>query len=96
MLEAGGFQNTVPRTVSNLAYWKLGGGDVAGDIKGRKGDASQLMLAAKQGLENLLTAFGRLETPYLAVPIPHFMPRYDDYAHLARISEWGRVDEDPE
>ncbi len=41
------------------------------------------------GLEMLLNAFARQETPYLSRPFPKFVPRFSDYDHLARVKEWS-------
>jgi ATP-dependent helicase/nuclease subunit B len=42
-------------------------------------------------LNRLIETFAKATTPYHAVPKPQYQPRYDDYAHLARLSEWGRT-----
>jgi ATP-dependent helicase/nuclease subunit B len=50
--------------------------------------------AACKGLERLIEKFADPATPYQAVPKPDYRPRYDDYAHLARLAEWGRTGEE--
>ena len=52
------------------------------------------MQKARVGLEQLIAKFADPATPYQAVPKPDLQPRYDDYAHLARLQEWGRTEED--
>ena len=46
---------------------------------------------AREGLKQLIAAFADPATPYQAIPKPGSRPRYDDYAHLARLAEWGRT-----
>jgi hypothetical protein len=36
----------------------------------------------------LVTEFSADDAAYAATPDPQFAPKYDDYAHLARNSEW--------
>jgi len=50
--------------------------------------------AAYDGLAALIAAFDDASTPYHAVPDPDHAPRYDDYAHLARIREWSVGDDE--
>jgi ATP-dependent helicase/nuclease subunit B len=46
---------------------------------------------AEAGLINLVAVFADPATSYQAVPKPGRAPRFDDYAHLARLAEWGRT-----
>lgn len=88
---AGGFDGIPPSPVSGFSYWRLTGGDPAGEVKLYDGaTAAELAAAAREGLQNLVTAFDRLETPYLSRPRPRpeFMG-YGDYDHLARVKEWS-------
>ncbi len=97
---AGGFEGIEPGAVSELAYWKLSGGDPAGEVQpagGRRRGASdpahhpeELMVAAAEGLAAYVAAFDDPATPYLSQPRPELAPRFSDYAHLARVAEWGR------
>ena len=50
--------------------------------------------ALKQ-LENLVAKFDKVETPYKALRrhASKDQYEYDDYAHLARVQEWGAEDE---
>jgi ATP-dependent helicase/nuclease subunit B len=94
MAAQGGFADIEPAPVSVLSYWQLGGSLDAGGEKPVKGAADDLAAAARQGLEDLIAGFADPRTPYLAVPKPGLAPRYDDYAHLARLAEWGRSGEE--
>ena len=60
--------------------------DVAGGNPGRAEHG------ADAGLEGLVAAFDREETPYRARPRPDKAPIYDDYEHLARVREWASTD----
>jgi ATP-dependent helicase/nuclease subunit B len=89
----GGFKDIPAATAAELAYWQLSGGRTAGKTQLVKGSIDTLMQHARQGLENLITQFANANTPYEAVPKPNLAPDYDDYAHLARLAEWGRTAE---
>ncbi|GAB5468582.1 MAG: double-strand break repair protein AddB [Rhodospirillales bacterium] len=90
---AGGFEGIAARPLQGLELWRLAGGSEPGKTLaltgGRRPDAETQAEAAKTGLERLIAAFDREETPYLAQPRPGAAPRFDDYAHLARAAEWG-------
>jgi len=92
--ECGGFEACPGLEVSELAYWQLSGGrDVAREQR-VSGDIKDLVANASAGLEALIAAFADPATPYEAVPKPRWQPNFDDYAHLARLAEWGRTGED--
>jgi ATP-dependent helicase/nuclease subunit B len=87
---AGGFENLDAIEAGKLSYWVL---------KGRREDATKTEFKenlaeqqdkAREGLEGLIRRYGDPREPYRAVPRPAFAPDYDDYAHLARLKEWGR------
>lgn len=87
---AGGFDGVSAAAVSGLAHWRLSGGNPAGEIKVPKlVDLPTLTEQAERGLRRLIERFGQPDTPYLARPRPDFVPRFDDYAHLARVLEWS-------
>ncbi|HYD66657.1 double-strand break repair protein AddB [Azospirillum sp.] len=87
--EAGGFPDVTAGAVSGLAFWRLSGGDPAGEEKPVKGDVATLAAEARAGLEELIRAFDDPATPYRSCPRPAMAPRYTDYAHLARVQEWS-------
>ncbi len=91
--EAGGFEGLPATSVAGLAFWHLSGGRDAGKLQPVAGkaipDAETLAAEARAGLEALIVAFDRPETPYLAHPRPWAVPRFDDYRQLARVDEWS-------
>jgi len=74
---------------ARLEHWRLTGGQPPGEIKAIKGEPADLADHALAGLSRLIALFDRPETPYPAMPWPGHEPRYNDYAHLARIKEWS-------
>jgi ATP-dependent helicase/nuclease subunit B len=85
----GGFEGLPAGPVAWLEYWRLTGGEPAGEDKPLKGDPEALAGDALDGLRRLIAAFDDPETPYHALPRPEFARRYNDYAHLARVKEWA-------
>ena len=85
---AGGFSNLPPEQVESLSFWRLSGGQPAGEIQNIKGDIGELAEIARNGLVKLIAAYNDAETPYAAVPNPAKAPRFNDYMHLARLPEW--------
>lgn len=86
---AGGFPGIPARPVSELLYWRLGGGSMAGKESIAGDDPSALADEALAGLKGLIDAFDDPATPYEARPHPPMAPRYSDYLHLARVKEWA-------
>lgn len=89
---SGGFAGLVPGAIAELAYWRLTGGEVAGEVKPvAEGEAAIRMLVeeAVAGLQALITSFDDPNTPYRAWPRPERAPQFTDYAHLARVKEWS-------
>lgn len=78
--------------IAALSYWQLVGGKVEAKVTRFDKNVPEMAEQAKEGLLAMIAAFADPQTPYLAVPKPRYAPRYDDYAHLARMAEWGRVD----
>jgi len=89
-----GFAEVAAGPVEELAFWQLSGGDPPGVVKPIPGDTiAPLAAAAREGAAQLFDVFDDPETPYLAVPRPAQAPRFNDYAHLARLAEWSVTDE---
>ncbi|HUE19788.1 MAG TPA: double-strand break repair protein AddB [Stellaceae bacterium] len=88
---AGGFPGIAPAPVESLLYWKLSGGEPAGEESAAARGApavEALALRARETLERLVASFDDPTTPYLSWPQPGQAPRYSDYTHLARVKEW--------
>ena len=64
-------------------------GDPPGVITELRTSATTLAEQAHGGLEALIWAFDDPNTPYRPRPRPQHAPRFDDYAHLARVLEWS-------
>jgi ATP-dependent helicase/nuclease subunit B len=86
---AGGFRGVPAAAVGQLAFWRLAGGDPAGEERLVRGEASALAEQAHGGLEALIWAFDDPATAYCSRPWPERAPRFDEYAHLARVQEWS-------
>ena len=89
MAEAGGFEKFGSGLVSGLAYWRLTGGDPAGQEKYFAIDATEAAANALKGLGDLIVLFDDPGWPYRPRPVAGHEPRFDDYAHLARVQEWS-------
>lgn len=89
ILRRGGFKDLPGGEAASLDYWRLTGGEPAGEMRAHDRDVDALVDASEAGLLGLIQAFGDVDTPYLAVPDPDLAPAFDDYAHLARIKEWS-------
>jgi ATP-dependent helicase/nuclease subunit B len=89
--EAGGFGGLAVARVAELAYWRLAGGEIAGEVKPLADDDGAIRTLvddAMAGLRALIAGFDRAATPYRSSPWPEHAPRFTDYAHLARVKEW--------
>ena len=89
MIRAGAFAGIDPGAVAALTYWKLSGGDPAGEIRGAADDPERLADEALAGLKSLLDYYDDPATAYLARPDADIAPRYSDYDHLERVQEWA-------
>lgn len=85
----GGFEAIPPAKVRELAYWRLTGARPAGEEKVLPGSPEDTARAALDGLVRLIETYSDVATPYAPVPRPSLAPRFNDYAHLARIQEWS-------
>ena len=80
--------------MTGLEHWRLSGGVPPGEIFPVKDDPAELAATALEGLRSLIAAFDDAQTPYHAVPNSRHEPKFNDYAHLARIREWASHDTD--
>ncbi|MCB1532679.1 MAG: PD-(D/E)XK nuclease family protein [Alphaproteobacteria bacterium] len=94
ILEDGGFENIPALKAESLEYWSFSGKQgEAGKITTERQKLQEVLERTRAGLESLIEHFARPETPYYAVPNEAHKPRFNDYEHLARIKEWGALDE---
>jgi ATP-dependent helicase/nuclease subunit B len=87
ILRGGGFKGVSGSPVA-LEYWRLSGGEPAGECCPiDAGDPGVLIDRVVARVEALINRFDDPATPYLAVPAPRWAPRYSDYRHLERLAE---------
>ena len=89
MAEAGAFAGVPKGAVRELGFWRLTGGDPAGEERPVRHDPAELARQALDGIRRLIAAFDDPATPYLAHPRPDHAPAYGAYDHLARLKEWA-------
>jgi ATP-dependent helicase/nuclease subunit B len=85
--QSGGFEGVPAALVRRLEFWHLRGGSPAGTIDPVK-SGDQAIDKALDGLRRLVETFDDPRTAYTPVPRAEHQPRYNDYAHLARLKEW--------
>src|SRR5690606_8101868 len=95
MLAQGAFPDIEPVKTGTLSYWVVSGGREAGKVEQLTGEAEigDVMEKVEQALHDLIRLFDDPDTPYYALPRPARAPRFNDYAHLARVQEWTALDE---
>ncbi len=89
MAARGAFAELGAQPVVGLRYLQLKGRANAADACREVKDPQTRIAAALAMLESMLRTFKDPAMPYLVCPQPRYIPRYDDYAHLGRIDEWG-------
>jgi len=99
IIEQGGFGEMLKGQLEEIAYWRLSGGNPAGEVKSLASDPAKLRALIADTLEGLrqrVIQFDDPDTPYPAVPQPDKAPRYSDYTHLERVKEWQTSGEEEE
>jgi ATP-dependent helicase/nuclease subunit B len=87
MLRSGGFGG-VGGEPAALEYWRLSGGDPAGERRPLGGgDVGALIARVLDRVTALIAHFDDPAARYLATPAPQWAPRYSDYRHLERLAE---------
>jgi ATP-dependent helicase/nuclease subunit B len=84
----GGFAGVQATRISKLRYISASGGEPPGSEVAIDQNIEAIIEATRNGLERLIARFDNPSTPYRAVRRPAYDYRYDDYKHLARVSEW--------
>jgi ATP-dependent helicase/nuclease subunit B len=97
MLQAGGFGAELQGEPGELTYWHIPGGFEPGKamplFKGDAARCAEMSAVAAEKLQRLVADFDHPEQAYLSQPAPGAAPRFSDYARLARVAEWGAVEE---
>lgn len=98
MLEAGAFGDAPEGGTAALAYWVLNGSGEGGCCTCLTDDSRNAKISvakdnARAGLQALIDAFDREDTPYYSLPRPDRAPRFNDYRHLSRVLEWTALDD---
>ena len=97
MAQAGAFAG-VAGPVTQLAYWHLTGGLVAGEaiaLFAKPGQSiADAVADATARLRARIDAFDDPASCYLSHPDPGLAPRFADFAQLARVAEWSVAGDD--
>ncbi len=88
--QKGGFADISARESGSVDYWSLKGGSGGCKVTSFTTEIPDLIAQAEAGLKTLIATFARAETVYEAVPKSRLGSKYNDYAHLSRLAEWGR------
>ena len=91
MAAAGAFDGVLAGAVSQLEFWRLTGGDPAGERRPAGKEIKALATVAYEGLKALIAKFDDPATAYLSQPDPEHATSYADFNHLARVQEWSSV-----
>lgn len=98
MAAAGAFGSDWQGVAGALVYWHLTGGYEAGKTQELfKGDPALTAESADDAAERLRALVARYQDPaqpYLSQPHPGRVPRFSDYAQLARVAEWAAVEDE--
>jgi ATP-dependent helicase/nuclease subunit B len=90
----GGFKEIGAAEVGALLFWRLKGGLDGGEERSAGKNVAELTNEAFSGLAELVRRFDDADTPYEARPHPDRAPKYSDYGHLARLTEWSGGEEE--
>ncbi len=93
----GAIQGVPDSPVRALTYWKLSGGETAGEVKPMLTEPEEVETAAEDALDRLGLLVDRFllgDAPFTARPHPARSTRGDDYDHLSRVAEWADAEGD--
>ncbi len=80
------------REATSLCYWKLSGGEPAGEIRmieNERMPVAEIVEGTLARVKEMIVAFDDPQRPYLARPAGVRPLKYNDYEHLARVREWS-------
>lgn len=92
----GGFAGLPAAPVRSLVYWRLTGGQEAGEVKPVQTEAAEIQDLSDRALASLaalVDAFLLGTRAFIARPHPARAPRGGDYDHLSRVAEWSEAEE---
>lgn len=93
MATRGSFADFGVTAAVGAVYVKLGGAEGLEESQPFEKQFESLSEAHYEGLVRLLNAYRDEATAYANLPWPGHAPRYNDYAHLARVKEWSMTGE---
>lgn len=97
MAADGAFGPDLSGPAAELAYWRLTGGLPAGEVRQLFKQNNELLhLIITEAVESLIRLINLFDHPtqaYLSQPNPAAAPRFSDFAHLARVSEWSVIED---
>jgi ATP-dependent helicase/nuclease subunit B len=96
MVHAGAFENVPAGHVGRLTYWRVSGGQQAGEEKCVLDSAQEIATLAEESLERLGCLVDRFllgNAEFRARPHPGRESRNTDYDHLSRVAEWAGAEE---
>ncbi len=100
MLARGAFGAAFAGDATRLAYWGITGGPTAGKKQllfgGDAGKTRTAAALAETRLCELIAIYDDPARPYLAQPLAGQVPRFSDYAQLARVAEWTSAEDEAE
>ena len=98
MAARGGYGDALAGPAAELTYWHLSGGHQPGEARRlfRKDDGrlQELAEAMWVSLCERVAQFDDPAMPYLSQPHPGQVPRFSDYAQLARVAEWAALEDE--
>jgi ATP-dependent helicase/nuclease subunit B len=97
MVMHGGFGEALTGDVAELTYWQISGGyeprKVLMLFRGDPARTAEVAVQAAERLQELVARFDQPGRAYLSQPAPGMVPRFSEYALLARVAEWSAAEE---
>jgi ATP-dependent helicase/nuclease subunit B len=82
-----------PARAVHVSYWQANGLGDGGTVRPIE-DSETLVPQMLALLHKMIDHFGDPSTPYAALPWPEFIPHFNDYRHLERVTEWSTGSEE--
>ncbi len=92
----GAFDDLKQSNVADLQFWQIIGDEkMTGSVlsMNEKYATEELIADARTGVVALINAFDDKDMPFYSLPNDAKAPRFQDYAHLARVKEWANESE---